>query len=104
MVKEYVYLLSWDEICGDTRTEFTDKEENELKLPITCNDEELVAFVRKHNSDEKDPDMPWGTDWRGQPNEYGWRCADVVRGRNTALIEWRSDRNHLATTTIIWHA
>lgn len=104
MTKEYVYLVSWDEIMGDATTEATDEEENELRIPITCTDEELVAFLRKHNgdNDSKDPDGQWGTDWQGQPNEYGWRCADVVRGKNTAIVEWRSDRNHLATTTVIW--
>ena len=88
--KENVHLMCWDECDGEARLEFQDKNENELIIPITCTDDELVAFLRKHNGDEK-------TD-----GEYNWRCAGVARGENTATVEWRSDRNHFAVTTVMW--
>ena len=102
MSKEYVYLLCWDECDGEPRIENTDADDNELTIPITCSDEELVAFLRQQNGDEEDPDGVCGTDWLGRPNTWGWRCTSVTRSENTATVEWRSDRNHLAVTTVIW--
>lgn len=102
MTKEYVYLLQWDELGGEPKVSNTDAQDNELTIPITCSDEELVIFLRQQNDDEEDPDGAWGTDWLGRPNTYEWRCDGVRRGGNTATVEWRSDRNHLAVTTVIW--
>ena len=85
--KENVHLMCWDELAGDTRLEFLDTDEHELILPITCTDDELVAFLRVQNNDDEDS---------------GWQVADVTRGKSTATVEWRSDRNHFAVTTVMW--
>ena len=90
-------LISWDEINLEAI-----ESDLDVDLPVTCTDDELVAAVRKNNGDVEDPEVAGGTDWLGRPNTWGWRCAAVTRGPNTATIEWRSDRDHLATSLIIW--
>ncbi|RKZ95267.1 MAG: hypothetical protein DRQ40_04030 [Gammaproteobacteria bacterium] len=104
--KEYIYLLSWDEVGGEASAVNMDESGDELTIPMTCNDDELVAYVRAQSDDEEDPteEDDGGKDWLGRPNVWGWRCASVMRGPNTATIEWRSDRNHLAVTMVVWFA
>lgn len=91
-------IIAWDEINGEAQVTPYDDEGPEQ----TATDDELVIFARTANNDKEDPDMPWGKDWLGRENTWGWRAAAVTRGTNTATIEWRSDRNHHAVTMFIW--
>ena len=83
-----IVMIGWDEIDGEAHVSSSDDVENADKLPgHDCTDEELISLARKLNGDTKDT---------------GWRVASIARGKRTATIEWRSDRNHLATSQIIW--
>ena len=99
-MKNEPIIIAWDEINGEP--DISGCGDIPLILPITCTDRELVAFLREQNGDEEDPDGEWGKDWEGQPNKHGWRCAALKRSDSAAIVEWRSDRNHLAVTTVIW--
>ena len=81
-----IVMIGWDEIDGEAHVSYSDDVENADKLPShDCTDEELVSLARKLNVDTE-----------------GWRVASIARGKRTVTIEWRSDRNHLATSQIIW--
>lgn len=102
MADQILHVISWDEISGEPE-QLTEAEIGEHRLIASdCDDDELVTAIRRINKDCEDPDGEWGVDWRGRPNKYEWRVARVIRGNKTALIEWQSDRDHIATTTIIW--
>ena len=82
-------IISWDEL-----------EENAVavpgELPIASSDDEIVKHIREIYGDE-------GEESDGYNGEYGWELVSLTRGQRTANIEWRSDRNHVAITTIVWH-
>ena len=108
-MKDNVVVISWDEICGEasvatSETKAEERGDKEYTLHNDCTDDELVAFLRDFNGDDEDEDdFEWGQDWLGRTNKWGWRCAAVTRGKKQAVVEWRSDRNHLAVTTVIWY-
>jgi len=82
-------IISWDEINLEATTT------NEDGPDQTATDDELLAHARAIYKDEEKND-------EDEEPEYSWKAKGVTRGPNTATIEWRSDRNHLATTTFIW--
>jgi hypothetical protein len=100
MAKDRIIIFNWDEIGDADPPEYYDKDGKPFILPIDCSDDELVAFLREHH--ESDQDVPWGVDWLGRPQSYLWRCSSVARTEGGAIIEWRSGRNHLGLTTVIW--
>lgn len=80
-------IVTWDECIGETDT--IEPEEDAI-IPADSPDTDVIGYLRCI----LDPE--------GQAPEDGWRMAGIARTPATATIEWRSDRNHLAVTTIIW--
>lgn len=87
-------IHSWDEICNETTPLTADHGENEHDLPYTATNDEIIAYLRKAHGDENEDD---------EEPEYGWELCGIARTPRTAIIEWKSDRGHAATNTIIWN-
>lgn len=80
-----IVMIGWDEIEGKTNTTYPPS----VDVNYDANDDEIVALARKLNGDDGD-------------DEPNWRMASIARGERSVTIEWRSARNHLATTQLIW--
>lgn len=81
-------IVTWDECCCETNTIVP--EEDGI-IPADSSDTDVIAYLRGI-LDAATDDNP----------QDGWRMAGIARTPATATIEWRSDRNHLAVTTVIW--
>jgi hypothetical protein len=110
-VYKNVTLIHWCEIEGEAlatwctendeggitiRQQCGEHERNlarDILLP-TASEDEIINFLREVNDDEHDPD--------GTGEGYYWRQTGFGLTDNTATIEFRSGRGHLAVTTVIW--
>jgi len=79
-------LTIWDELDCSTTEMHEDELGENADLTSDCTDGELVERLRAIHADEDD----------------GWRVDHITRRPQVAFVEWRSDRDHLAITTVIW--
>ena len=104
-------IIHWEElhVTGKLMVQRCNGQERCHCCRIKGNDPSCIlpeatdAELEKFDNDRAGLIGEFRTDHEPEDGFKPWRLDTVARGKGTVTLEYRSDREHLSTTTFIWY-